>query len=131
MAISTVEEALKASLVADSGVKAITTRCYPGDLGQNPTYPLILYFKVTGVRDHCLQGPTGLATPRFQIEAWAETYSEAKALANAIRKALDGKKFTVDTVVISSILIQSERDFYEPAVSCHRIIQDYTVWHNE
>lgn len=131
MSVDTIEKAIRAILVADSTVKAITTRCYPAKIPQDPTYPLILFFKVTGKRDHHLQGPSGLAHPRFQVEAWATTYDAAKALANAIREALDGYSGTQGTVVIGSILMESERDTYEEAVSCHRVIMDFFVWHSE
>ena len=131
MSVDTIEKAIRSILVNDSTVKAITTRCYPGKIPQNPEYPLIVYHKVTGMRDHHLQGPSGLAHPRFQVEAWATTYDAAKALANAIRGALDGYKGTVGAVAIGSILIESERDVYEEAVSCHRVIMDFFVWHSE
>lgn len=131
MSVDTIEKAIRSILVANNTVKAITTRCYPATLPQDPTYPLILFSKVTGMRDHHLQGPSGLAHPRFQVEAWATTYDAAKALANAIRGALDGYKGTVGTVRIGSILSESERDVYEDAVSCHRTIMDFFVWHSE
>ena len=131
MSVDTIEKAIRSILVNDSTVKAITTRCYPGKIPQDPTYPLIVYYKVTGMRDHHLQGPSRLAHPRFQVEAWATTYDAAKTLANAIREALDGYKGTVGTVVIGSILIESERDVYEDAVSCHRVIMDFYCWHSE
>ena len=131
MSVDTIEKAIRSILVNNSTVKAITTRCYPGKIPQDPTYPLIVYYKVTGMRDHHLQGPSGLAHPRFQVEAWATTYDAAKTLANAIRTALDGYSGTVGTVDIRSILIESERDVYEDAVSCHRVIMDFYVWHSE
>ena len=131
MSASIIEEAIRDILVADSAVKAITTRCYPGTIPQAPTYPFALYMKVTGARDHHLRGASGLATPRFQIEAWAETYAAAKALANAIKNALDDYSGTVGAVNVRSILILSERDFYEEAVKAHRIIMDFSVRHIE
>ncbi len=131
MSVDTIEKAIRSILVNDSTVKAITTRCYPGKIPQDPTYPLIVYYKVTGMRDHHLQGPSGLAHPRFQVEAWATTYDAAKTLANAIRVALDGYKGTQGTVDIGSILMESERDTYEDAVLCHRVIMDWFIWHSE
>ena len=131
MSVDTIEKAIRAILVANSTVAAITTRCYPAKLPQNPTYPLILFSKVTGMRDHHLQGPSGLAHPRFQVEAWAATYDAAKTLANAIKVALDGYAGTQGAVKIGSILIESERDSYEEAVSCHRVIMDWFIWHRE
>ena len=131
MAATTIEEAIHDILVADSSVKAITTRCYPSTLPENPTYHLILYAKVTGERINDLSGPSGMAHPRFQIEAWAETYAAAKSLANAIRVCLNGYRGTSGTVRIGSFLIQSERDFFECEVQRHRIIMDFMIYHDE
>jgi hypothetical protein len=124
-------KAIRQILIADSIVAAITTRCYPSTLPQDPVYPLILYMRVTGPREHSLQGAVGMATPRFQVEAWAETYAAAKALAAAIRGALDNYRGTAASVRIGSCLIIGEWDTYEPEVNCHRIIMDFSIIHDE
>ena len=126
-----IEQAIRYILVNDATVKAITTRIYPSTLPQNPIYPLILYIRISGYRDYTLMGPSGMAHPRFQIEAWAETYAAAKSLANAIRVCLNGYRGTSGTVRIGSFLIQSERDFFESEVQCHQIIMDFIVLHDE
>jgi hypothetical protein len=131
MAAEVIEQALRAVLVADVGVSAITTRVYPNYIPQAPTWPLVVYQKVSGERDHDITGPTGKAHPRFQLECWAETYDEAKSLANAVREALDGNTFTEGAVTIGSVVIQTEFDAYEPDVKCHRIVMDFNVWHTE
>lgn len=132
MSVDTIEKAIRSILIADTAVKAITTRCYPGMIPQNPTYPLILLHKMPGGgRDHHLGGRSGLVHPRIQVEAWATTYDAAKALSKALQDALDGYSGTVGTVRIGSILAQSDRDIYEDAVKCHRIIFDCMVWHSE
>ena len=120
------ESALRAAIIADDGVKAVTTRCYYNYIPQSPTYPLIVMQRVTGNRIHHLGGPSGAVRPRFQIEAWAETYAAAKGLANLIRAALDGKEHTQGGVTFSC-LSQAEIDGYEDTVEAHRIIQDYSV----
>ena len=126
-----IESAIHYILVNDATVKAITTRCYPVIIPQNPTCPLILFTKITGHRDHHLSGPSGVAHPRFQIEAWAETYAGAKELADAIREALDGYSGTAKSTAIHSCLIDSERDVYESEIEVYRVIQDYFFWHEE
>lgn len=131
MAATRIEEAIHDIITLNSTVAAITTRCYPVTLPQSPMLPLVLYTKVTGERDHHLKGASGMAYPRFQVEAWANTYAGAKTLASAIRNALDDYHGTVGTVDIRSILIQSERDTYEDAVECHRVIMDFMVRHIE
>jgi len=126
-----IEAAIRSILINDATVKAITTRCYPVTLPQSPTYPLILYTKITGMRDHHLRGPSGHAHPRLQIESWSKSYSEAKTLAAAIRKALDGYSGTASSTKIGSCLIESERDIYESEIEVYRIVQDYFTWHEE
>ena len=126
-----IETAIRSILINDATVKAITTRCYPVALPQSPTYPLILYTKITGMRDHHLQGPSGHAHPRLQIESWSKSYSEAKTLAAAIRKALDGYSGTASGTVIRSCLIESERDIFESEIEVYRIVQDWFTWHEE
>jgi hypothetical protein len=122
-----IESALRSILINDATVKAITTRCYPVTIPQSPTYPLILYTKISGDRDHALRGASGHAHPRFQIEAWAETYTGAKTLADAIRNALDDYSGTAAGTVIHSCLIESERDTYESEIEIYRIMQDYMI----
>ena len=126
-----IETAIRYILINDSTVKDITTRCYPVTIPQSPQYPLILYTKITGMRDHHLQGPSGHAHPRFQVEAWAKTYTEAKTLADAIREALDGYSGTASSTKIGSCLIESEQDIYESEVEAFRVIMDFFVWHEE
>jgi len=126
-----IESALHYILVNDTTVKAITTRCYPVTIPQSPTYPLILYTKISGDRDHALRGASGHAHPRFQVEAWAKTYTAAKTLADAIRNALDDYTGTAAGTVIHSCLIEGEHDTYESEIKVYRIMQDYMIWHEE
>ena len=126
-----IETAIRYILINDSTVKDITTRCYPVTIPQSPQYPLILYTKITGMRDHHLRGPSGHAHPRFQVEAWSKTYTEAKTLADAIREALDGYSGTASSTKIGSCLIDSEQDIYESEVEAFRVIMDFFVWHEE
>ena len=126
-----IETAIHSILINDSTVKDITTRCYPVTIPQSPTYPLILYTKITGMRDHHLQGPNGRAHPRFQIEAWSKTYTEAKTLADAIREALDGYSGTAAGTKIGSCLIESEQDIYESEIEVYRVTSDWFIWHEE
>jgi len=126
-----IETAIRYILINDSTVKDITTRCYPVTIPQSPQYPLILYTKITGMRDHHLRGPSGHAHPRLQIESWSKSYSEAKTLAAAIRKALDGYSGTASGTVIRSCLIESERDIFESEIEVYRVTSDWFIWHEE
>jgi hypothetical protein len=113
---TTPEEALKDILRNNAGVAAITTKCYPVKIPQVPVFPLMTYTLITDVPDNHLRGPSGLVSARYQVEAWAETYS-----ANY--------SGTVGTVKVGSILRITGRDWYEEAVDCYRVIQDFSVWY--
>lgn len=125
------EEALVDMLKNDEKISNITERIYPVMIPQNPQYPLIVYQKITGYRDTVLSGPSGFAHPRIQIDSYAETYAEAKELANFVKDALYGKTYEGNGVRIASIIIISETDFFEPAIGCHRISMDFSIWHDE
>jgi len=127
MTVATIEHAMQSLIL--TAVAAITPRVLYVTIGQTDDYPLVVLQKVTGLRDHALDGFTGSFYSRFQVEAWAETYKDAKALMAAIVAALDDYSGTVGTVRIGSCLLQAERDFYEPDAGAHRIIADFTVWH--
>lgn len=129
MSATTIEEALKDILRNDAGVSAITTRCFPVKIPQSPTFPLITYTLITDVPENVIDATAKLINARFQIEAWADTYSGSKALAKAIDTALAGYSGTKGTVRVGSILRLTGRDWYEEAVDCYRTIQDFSVWY--
>jgi len=132
MTIDAVEIALEDILTANSGVTALVAqRVYAMKMPQNPTYPLITYFRVSGPRVESMQGASGLASPRFQIDIWAKTYAETKAIARAVQLALEGYRATVGTVPVQGILFDSDRDLYESTPELYRVSMDFVIWHNE
>jgi len=125
------EEAIVDMLTDDNAVKAITTRIFPVMIPQDSAYPLITYQRISGLRDTVMEGPSGFAHPRMQIDSYAKTYAGAKELAGAVRQALYGKTYFGDGVRIGSIVMLSDSDFFEPAIGCHRVSADYMIWHEE
>jgi len=119
-------EAIYSLLMANNSVKAITARCYP-EIPQNPSLPLIAYYQISGVREHDLEGPVGMAVHRYQVDSLAETYAGARELGRAVEAALDGYRGVVDDFNVHSILLVGERTAWEPGLNLHRIIQDYSI----
>ncbi len=78
-----------------------------------------------------LDGPSGLAHPRIQIDVWADTYAAVKAAATQVRLALDGYAGTVDGVVIKAVILNGDGDRYEDHPKRHRVSMDFTIWHQE
>lgn len=140
-----VENALAGKLAGTSAISSLVgARIYPVLLPQDPTYPAITYQRISGERRHDLQGASGIGHPRISVSCWATTYAGVKALAAAVRKALDGFRGTLSsadspplTVTALAVMIENEIDLFEPDASAdgrrgiHRVVQDYTVTHRE
>lgn len=111
----------------------VSTRIYPFTAPQGITRPFITYQRISGVRWRSVDGPSGMAVPRVQVDAYSPTYAGVKALATAIRQTLDGYRGTVGGVRVGDIALETDRDFYEDAVDppLHRVSMDFMVTHDE
>lgn len=130
-----VEEALAARLEGFAGLSALVAdRIYPLALPQEPTPPAVVFLKVSGPRDLTQSGASGLVNPRFQVDAWAATYSSAKAVAEQVRLALIGFSGTMggaSGVYVSGVNLDNERDLYEDETRLYRVSLDFTLWTRE
>ncbi len=127
-----IETELRAWLLADTTIAGlIDTRMYPQYLPQKVTYPAISYATASRVSSRQLSGPAGRARPRITVNSWAETYLEAKALAEAVRKRLDGFAGRWGSFSVGSVALDNAFDQYESEAEAHRIFQDYIVSHIE
>lgn len=70
----------------------IGTRCYPDRVPEDPTFPLVVYHRVSAdagpYRDH--DAPTDREVSRVQLDCYAETSDGAADLADQARAAWDG-----------------------------------------
>lgn len=130
----TIETEIRTRLAADGTIAGLVgTRIYAVRLPQDPSYPAIIYSRVSGVRLHNLDGPAGRAMPRLSIDCWSETYVGAQALAAAVRASLDGFNGSLATLK-AVILIENEIDLFDADAGqegAYRIVQDYIVNHEE
>jgi len=135
----TIEQALWQYVTESAAMSAlIGTRFYPVILPDVPTYPAGTYERISTPRVWKLDGPSGLAYPRFQINWWiddqipgASGYAAVSALAETARKVLDGYTGLMGTVRVLGVQLINERDDYEPKIHVRRRSQDYVIWHPE
>lgn len=124
------EEALYVRLTGDAAVTAIVgTAVYPQAAPQNLEPPFITYARVSAERLRSFDGPSGLARPRMQVDCWAAGYRQARQLADATRRALDGWRSPADGV--PGAMLESDRDLHEPENGLHRVSMDFFFWHEE
>lgn len=106
-----IEQALLTALAADAPLTALVgTRIYPVTAPQGTAAAYVTYEKVTGNPYHDHGGSGNLRWARISYMCHAPTYSQAKAVADAIRDVLDGYRGTLDDVSIGSILSEEDAD---------------------
>ena len=130
-----IEEALQYHLVNDTDVKAlISSRAYPNVIPQDAALPALAYQVISRPGGMAHDGPTGIAWPRFQITAQADTFSEIVDLTNKVRVALDGFTGTMGGaggVTIEGSFVKDVRDGYEFATERETRRLDVIIWHQE
>lgn len=98
-----------------AGISSLVgTRVYAGYAPQNPTFPFIVYRRVSAFgRNLVHSGVSGVAKGRFQIDAYATTPLAAKTLAQQIRIAVHGYSGTVGGEEILRAESVNEIDAYD------------------
>jgi hypothetical protein len=126
------EAFIVARLAEVSAVTALVgTRVYPGVAPTNAIRPYVVYTRITTPRVRSTKGLSHLASPRYQIDAWAASALEAKAVIDAVRDALDGYKGTLVGVRVGGVITQDESADSEIEAGLYRHRGEFTVWHDE
>ena len=118
----------------DAGVAALVgTRIYHESMPQNVAYPAIAYAKTSVERFRTLAGPSSLVQARVGVDVWARTSSDAIAVADAVKLALDGVTGMLGSTNIQHCSYESEADLSEfdgDRAERHLSIE-FVIWLNE
>ena len=101
------------------------TRVYPGKADDDAVFPYLIYSRNGVEREAELGGNSQAGALRnsvVQIDIYAELYSDALGMAEAVEAAL--QEWEVDNS------IEREQDLTELEVDVHRISMDVSIWHN-
>lgn len=98
---------------------------------ENNTLPAVTYRLVSDPRVESFDGHSGLANPRLELTAWAETDTEAESVAEQLRLCFEGWSGTVSSVAIKAIGLEDEDDGYDDETEMYFHRLDLTIWHNE
>jgi hypothetical protein len=130
-----IEQAILTKLLATSGLTdLIGERIYYVKAPQDVGIPYVVFFKVSGAREHSHDGASGLARPRFQFSCFSETYYEAKQIAEQIQSALQAYSGTMGGaggVEVGASFYDNETDMYEEDTKLYHIAVDYMISHEE
>jgi hypothetical protein len=110
-----VATAIVSLLTADAPTNGlIAGRIAPATLHDRLSRPNVVYQTISTARVYSNDGPTGFARATLQVSCYADGYKQAKALATAVRTALNGFSGTVGEIRIQSALLDDERDAPTP-----------------
>lgn len=133
--MTTLEEAMYSHITAAPIItNLISTRIYPRQLPQNPTYPALIYRRVSTRLQQYHGAGTALPFPRYQFSCYATSYAETKTLANTLRAVLDGFKGTFgsgSTVTVGFILWENEIDGFDNVAEVPVTHIDFRIAHQE
>lgn len=92
---------------------ATTAGVHPVMATQNAPFPLVVYRRSSTTRERGLTGNFGVPVATFSVSIVAQTYSEAKDIADAVRRQIDN--FTGDSGGVKIILseLTAEQDNME------------------
>jgi len=107
-------------------------RIMPWPQDQNPLFPLLTYFRVTGsVVNSLTSGSSGLLFTEFQFDCWSKRRIETWDLAEALKGVLLGFKGTMGTTPVGPVLFEDERDMYEGEDEVARRMLRLGFWYCE
>jgi len=120
--MTTIDEAVRAILVANSGVYALVgTRVYPAVLPLDCALPALSFSKISNKYKQIA------GVPRFQISCWTEDYLECQNLKQVVETALDGYAGTISGITIIRIIPLEAPDLYESETGVYHIPYDFKV----
>lgn len=110
-----IEVELMNRLAADGTVSGLVgSRIRAEWVDQNSAYPAISVLRVSGGRNSGLDASNDYwNTARIQVDCWADTYSEARALADAVTSSLHGFKGAAGAFQVESLLLENLSDLGE------------------
>lgn len=146
MALKDIRPALRQYLIDDVAIlaaiggSAALARIYPVRLPQGQKEPSVVYHRISAVGDHHMQGASGLAQVRMQIDCWAVRQDQAVELADLVKERIDGIPRTEvtfgssspsDQLTVQGVFFATEREDFDAAAELFRVSRDYIFWYEE
>src|SRR5690606_6509513 len=91
------------------------------DDGPEAALPAITYQRVSNRRLTSHQGSSGASLPLVQLSCWAKTWSEVRAVAAAVRRALDGWVDYSTEPPIHGVTIEGDLDEYDADAKVYHV----------
>jgi hypothetical protein len=121
-----IEEIVRGILKDDAGIKALVSeRIYADHIPQGGSLPAITLRGYGAARTYTFEGQCDLVRQRVYIGCWASTLSDARALAEAVRKACSGLQDVADGLL--GMFCLSEDCYYDRAADMWHVATVYDI----
>lgn len=105
------EDVLRNALMSDASITSLVGyRIYPHLAPATATLPFLNWRRTAITREQTFAGPMGVPRVSVEIAVFAETYLEARKIADAMRAVLDGYTGSFDNTIVRQTLLDSEDD---------------------
>jgi hypothetical protein len=119
-----------APLVSTSDSPALI-KIFANRVDQEIAPPFVRFFRIFGRRPDTLAGHNGWTQAGIQVDCYAKTYGEVKAMADAVRLSLDGYKGAMGSQVAKACRMTGEREGYHEDAELHLVQLDFNIWYVE
>lgn len=140
MTLYDIRRGLRQYLLDDASIAAIVSdRVYHVRMPQGNRLPCIVFTRISDQPDNHMQGPSGLAKPRVQVDSWAVDGDTAAQLADLVKERLDGSRgqwlwgedSPEEALVVQGVFPLYLRDYYDDDSQMYRVGRDYFIWFAE
>lgn len=128
------EMVLRNALASNATVSGLVGgRIYPlRYVGPSPIqFPLVIWRRARILREQTLGSPLGVPRVTVEFYVYAETYTDAREVADAMRGVLDGYGGTFDNVEVKQVSLEDEADDLVPLegaeTSLYSVLQTYDI----
>ena len=106
-----INEDLFTRLTADAGVSAlVASRVYPHRTRFKPTYPHITYQVTSDENQYSFSGTLGFKEANISYQCVAETYREARLIADAVEASMGGFRGNLTAHYVHGLIVEGVRD---------------------
>lgn len=104
-------EIIRAMLLESDEVKAYTGNVFP-IIADKADLPYIVYRR-SALESFPQKGVPACDAVEVEVLCYGRTYSESIGLAEAVRRALDGRRAQLDTMTARSIFLSDASEYFE------------------
>ena len=137
MSLKSPEAVLRSAMVGTTAVTSLVSlRIYPVLAPASAALPFVTWRRSGIDREQTLGGPMGMPRVSVEYSIYGTTYEEARQVADAMRRVLDGYGGTSDNTEVKQASLEDESDDFVQLAGAdlppvYQVTQRYDVWWSE